>query len=70
MDRLSSTLSRVSNENKHLAEENTRAQEGLRLSTNQVQKLINDVNDLKHENDNLKRRLVEVSNVSNRVPEY
>ena len=53
------TLSKVSTENKFLAEENMRAQEGLRMSTNQVSKLMNDINDLKHENDNLKRRLQE-----------
>ena len=52
-------MSKVSSENKFLADENSRAQEGLRMSTNQVSKLMNDVNDFKHENENLRRKLQE-----------
>jgi uncharacterized small protein (DUF1192 family) len=63
-------LSKVSSENKFLAEENMRAQEGLRLSTNQISKLVSDVNEVKHENENLRRRLQETGPIHQKVTEY
>jgi len=43
------TISKVSSENKFLSEENSRAQEGLRQSTNQLSRLASENNELKHE---------------------
>lgn len=63
-------IQKLMQENTSLGDEVRGVQENLRLSSGTINKLTNELKMTCSENEELKRRLLETTNVSRKVPEY